>query len=103
VEVEGRVELGEAEADALMRIKAVHAVALVVAVPCAVMVSSSGDQVSYVLALSLPLLAFWLAGATEAVLGSAGAGEACKEVGKVTGRWLLGSVGLSVLNLLSQS
>jgi hypothetical protein len=49
----------------------------------------------------LPLLAFWVAGATEAVLGSAGAGEACKEVGKVTGRWLLGLVGFSVLFVLS--
>jgi hypothetical protein len=35
------------------------------------------------------------------VLGSAGAGEACKEVGKVTGRWLLGFIGWFVLFVLS--
>ena len=98
VEVEGRVELGEAEAAALMRSKAVHVALLVVAVPCAVVLGGSGGEFSYGLALFLPSLAFWLVGATEAVLGSAGAGEACKEVGKVTGRCLLGLVGLMVLN-----
>ena len=97
VEVEGRVELGEAEAAALMRSKAVHVALVVVAVPCAVVLGGSGDLTSLLLAILLPLPAFWLAGATEAVLGSAGAGEACKEVGKVTGRWLLGCVGLIVL------
>jgi hypothetical protein len=96
VEVEGRVELGEAEAAALMRSKAVHVVVFVAAVPCAVALGGSGDRASFE-ALLLPLPAFWLAGATEAVLGSASAGEACKEVGKVTGRWLLGMIGLSVL------
>jgi hypothetical protein len=93
VEVEGRVELGEAEAAALMRSKAVHVAVLVVAVPCAV-----AGGVGWIF---LPLLAFWLAGATEAVLGSAGAGEACKEVGKVTGRWLLGLIGFFVLGVLA--
>jgi hypothetical protein len=103
VEVEGRVELAEAEAAALMRSKAVHVAVLVVAVPCAVVGGGSGDLASYLLAFSLPLLAFWVAGATEAVQGSAGAGEACKEVGKVTGRWLLGMVGVIVLYALSLS
>ena len=97
VEVEGRVELGEAEAAALMRSKAVHVAVLVAAVPCAVVRGGGGDLASFDLALFLPILAFWLAGVTEAVLGSAGAGEACKEVGKVTGRWLLGLVGLIAL------
>ena len=78
-------------------------VVLVAAVPCAVVLGGGGDFTRFVLALLLPLLAFWLAGATEAVLGSAGAGEACKEVGKVTGRWLLGSVGWFVLLVLSTS
>jgi hypothetical protein len=45
----------------------------------------------------LPYLVFWVAGVTEAVLGSASVGEACKEVGKTTGRWLLGLVGFTVL------
>jgi hypothetical protein len=103
VEVEGRVELGEAEAAALMRSKAVHMVLVVVAVPCAVALGGSGDGDSFWLALLLPLLAFWVAGVTEAVLGSAGAGEACKEVCKVTGRWLLGLVGFFVLWGLSAS
>ena len=103
VEVEGRVELGEAEAAALMRTKAVHMVVLVAAVPCAVVLGGSEDSAGLGLAFSLSVLAFWLAGATEAVLGSAGAGEACKEVGKVTGRWLLGFIGWFVLFLLSQS
>ena len=98
VEVEGRVELGEAEAAALMRTKVVHMVVLVVAVPCTVVGGGSGNDF---VVFFLPPLAFWLAGVTEAVLGSAGAGEACKEVGKVTGRCLLGLVGLSVLYLLS--
>ena len=103
VEVEGRVELGEAEAAALMRTKAVHMVVLVAAVPCAVVLGGSEDSAGLGLAFSLSVLAFWLAGATEAVLGSAGAGEACKEVGKVTGRWLLGFIVWIVLLLLSQS
>ena len=101
VEVEGRVELGEAEAAALMRSKAVHVAVLVVAVPCAVVGGGSGDLASYLLAQILPFLAFWVAGGTEAVLGSAGAGEACKEVGKVTGRWLPGCIGVFVLGVLS--
>ena len=103
VEVEGRVELGKAEAAALMRSKAVHVALVVVAVPCAVALGGSGDVGSLVLALLLPLPALWLAGATEAVLGSAGAGEACKEVGKVTGRWLLGLVVSIVLGGLALS
>ena len=103
VEVEGRVELGEAEAAALMRSKAVHMVVVVAAVPCAVALGGGGDGDSFVLAILLPFLAFWLAGVTEAVLGSAGAGEACKEVGKVTGRCLLGLIGVIVLFDLSLS
>ena len=93
MEVEGRVELGEAEAEALMRSKAVHVAVLVAAVPCAVVFGGGPAEAE----LFIPLGAFWLAGVTEAVLGSAGAGEACKEVGKVTGRWLLGLVGLIAL------
>ena len=86
VEVEGRVELSESEAVALMRSKAAHVLLLVIVVPCAVL---SGI-------LETTWLAFWVAGVTEAVLGSASAGEACKEVGKTTGRWLLGGVGFIV-------
>ena len=96
VEVEGRVELSESEAVALMRSKAVHVVLLVIAVPCAVL-SEDYEKVAV-----LPLLAFWVAGVTEAVLGSASVGEACKEVGKSTGRWLLGIFGAIVFSILSQ-
>ena len=100
VEVEGRVELGEAEAAALMRSKAVHVAVLVAAVPCAVVGGGSGNDF---VVFFLPPLAFGLAGVTEAVLGSVSAGEACKEVGKVTGRWLLGFIGFNVLVALSLS
>ena len=78
-----------------MRRKAVHVVLLVVVVPCAVLSGRPETTTPTV------LLAFWVAGVTEAVLGSASVGEACKEVGKVTGRWLLGIVGIVVLFLLS--
>ena len=97
VEVEGRVELGESEAVALMRSKAVHVVLLVVVVPCAVLVGFYALRTW----IGFPAFAFWVAGVTEAVLGSASVGEACKEVGKTTGRWLLGSFGFLVLFLLS--
>ena len=73
------------------RRQAVHVLLLVIVVPCAVLVDAAW----------LPPLAFWVSGVTEAVLGSASAGAACKEVGKTTGRWLLGLVGVFVLGVLS--
>ena len=91
VEVEGRVELGESEAVALMRSKALHVVLVVVVVPCAVV---GGAEWFW-----LPALAFWVAGVTEAVMGSASVGEACKEAGKTTGRWLLGLVVIVLVSL----
>ena len=97
VEVEGRVELGESEVSALMRSKAVHVVLLVVVVPCAVLVGFYALRTW----IGFPAFAFWVAGVTEAVLGSASVGEARKEVGKTTGRWLLGFVGIFVLAFLS--
>ena len=87
VEVEGRVELGEAEAATLMRTKAVHVALVLVVVPCAV---GAHAKVDTMLSLSLPFVAFWVAGVTEAVLGRASAREVCNEVGKVTGRSTLG-------------
>ena len=103
VEQEGRVELGEVEAAALMRSKAVHLLLLVVVVPCTVVGSGSGDVVGWELWRWLPVFAFWAAGATEAVLGSVGARQVCQKVGKVTGRSLLGFVGLALLARLSTS
>ena len=100
VEVEGRVELSESEAVALMRSKAAHVLLLVIVVPCAVLVGFELKP-KLEIAISLPLLPFWVVGVTEAVLGSASVGEACKEVGKTTGRWLLGMVGFFVLVTLS--
>lgn len=93
VEEEGRVELGEAEVAALMRSKAAHVGALVLAVPCTVVLASAqatrgGWLVFWVAAV--PFLAFWVAAVPEAVLGAAGAGEACVEITKVTGKVLLG-------------
>ena len=100
VEVEGRVELDEAEAAALMRTKAVHVVVLVATVPCTVMVAGSGgnngDNDWMETVILLGIFAFWMAGVTVAVMGVS-AVEACKEVGKVTGMTLLGCIGFMVL------
>jgi hypothetical protein len=97
VEDEGRVELGEAEAKALMLSKMVHVPVLVVVVPCAVAAGGSGAPDIELWSLFLPQLAFWVAGGTEAALGAASAREACVEVGKVTGKWLLGFFGYFVM------
>jgi hypothetical protein len=91
VEVEGRVELGEVEVDALMLSKTVHVCVLIMAIPSAVWLGGSGDFQSINLG-DLAYLAFWFAGVVEAVTLADGAVEACKEVGMVTGRFLLGLV-----------
>ena len=101
VEVEAMVELGDSEAAALMHSKTAHAAVLVLVVPCAVMAGGGGDGASIQIGFSVPVLTFWLAGATEVVLGATGAGEACKEIGKMTGRWVLGLIGLAVLWMLA--
>jgi hypothetical protein len=92
VEEHGRVELGDAEAVALTRSKAVHVALIMMAVLAAVWSADSekGFQLSF--------LAFWLAGVVgvvgDAVCGSGVAvGTVCKGVAKVTGAWLLGLVG----------
>eukprot|EP01043_Picozoa_sp_COSAG02_P060413 COSAG02_NODE_7889_length_2803_cov_28.147189_4_plen_136_part_00 len=97
VDTEGRVELGEAEADALILSKTVHVCVLVAVVPCIVWAGGRGDTVGLLVAYTLSVLVFWLAGAVEAVADATGAAEACKEVGRVTGWWLLGLVGFGVL------
>eukprot|EP01052_Picozoa_sp_SAG31_P031188 SAG31_NODE_3279_length_4470_cov_48.789293_4_plen_147_part_00 len=103
VETDGRVELGEAEALSLARSKAVHMMVLVAMVPCGVALAGVGDSSgsSMGVGLFLPLVALWLAGVAKAVLGAASASEACKEVGKVTGSWLLGLVGNLLLGMIS--
>lgn len=88
VENEGRVELGELEAAALMVSKGVHVATLVAMALCAV---AMGDPV---LALWFALPAFWVAGAVEAVVGSADTAQTCASVAKVTGRWLSGAIGI---------
>ena len=72
---------------------------LVVMVPCGVALGGVGDSggSGMGMGLFLPLVALWMAGVAKAVLGAAGASAGCKEVGKVTGRWLLGLIGWSVL------
>ena len=91
LEVEGRVELGEVEAAALMRSKVMHVVVVAAVVPCAVVLRSR----------TLSHFAFYVVGVTEAVWGSGSVGEACKEVWKITGRYLLGGVGFGLLFVLS--
>ena len=93
VEVDGRVELGEVEADALALSKIVHVCVLGVVVPCGVFASVRGGALANAVVLFfLPFFAFWLAGVVEVVAGVAGVAEACKEVGRVTGQCLLGYV-----------
>jgi hypothetical protein len=77
-----------------MHSKAAHVVLVLVVVPCALV------SERFYVAVLLPPLAFWVAGVTEAMLGSASVGEACREVGNVTGRWLLGFVGFFVFSVL---
>jgi hypothetical protein len=102
VETDGRVELGEGEANALMLSKLQHVCVLVLAVPCGVWVGGNGGNYSVsVVGRYLPIFAFWLAGAMEAIADADGAARACKKVAKVTGRWLLGSGGFFVLYLAS--
>lgn len=109
VEDEGRVELEEVEAVALMRSKATHVAMLVLVVPCAVAVGggtaagsggNGGGRNSLDLGLFLPVFAFWVAGAAEAAMSAVGVGEACKQVGMVTGRWLLGVVAFFALYII---
>lgn len=76
------MELGETEAVALMRSKAVHAVVVVVTVPCAVALGRSeiGTDALF-MALLLPFLAFWVAGVTEVALGVPSVGQAWRQGG----------------------
>ena len=91
VEEFGRVELGDAEAAALVRSKAVHVALLVGAVLASVW--SADTWVSRV-----AFLAFWLGGVAEAVATpGAGAAEKAKGVGKATGAAVLGLVGYAIL------
>ena len=94
VEDAGRVELGDAEASALARTKAVH-VALIVLSVCSVMVVGLWS-------FFLSFLAFLLGGVVEAVVPGAGAAETAKRVGKVLGAWRLGLAGLFTPIALSE-
>lgn len=93
-----RVEIGDAEAVSLSRTKAVHVALITVIVPAAVWTANN-------YAAFLAVIAFWLAGATEAVgdaaSGGGGAAGAGKGLAKVTGAWLLGLVGIGVLAVVS--
>ena len=91
VEERGRVDLGAAEAEALVRTKAVHVGLIVLLVPCVVW----SEQLE--VALFLPFLAFWLGGVSEAVAAGGGAAAVGKGVGKATGACLLGLVGFGIL------
>jgi hypothetical protein len=92
LEVKGRIELSEVEADSLARSKLVHMCVLGVAIPYAVWVGGESQ-----LEVGIIFLALYLAGVVEAVVDVDGVVNACKKVGILTGRWLLGLVGYFVL------
>ena len=91
VEERGRVDLGAAEAAALVRTKAVHVGLIVLLVTCLVW------SENIFVAVYLPLPAFWLGGVAEAVGAGGGAAAMCKGVGKATGALVLGLVGFFIL------
>ena len=98
VEEHGRAKLGDAEAEALTRSKAVHVALIMVAVVAAV--RSAESEMGF----NLSFLAFGCAGVVAAVGdavrgGRATAGALCKGVAKAIGAWLLGLVGFLVLVL----
>ena len=97
VEDAGRVELGDVEAAALVRAKAVHVVLVVLAILGGVW---SGDQV---VAIALPFPAFLLGGVAEAFVSTAGAARACRRVAKVVGASLLAFVGCFALVTVAQN
>ena len=69
--------------------------------PCGVWLGGSGDYASHEFGFNLPGLAFWLAGVVEAIANTTGVVDACKKVGRVTGRWLLGVFGIQVLVIVA--
>ena len=106
IEERGRVEIDDAEAQALSRSKAVHAFLLSVSVPCVVLFAPTilaGDVGwgGFVITL-VPFVVFWLAGAVEAIAncrirrnaasGGGGAAGACISIAKATGAFMLGLV-----------
>lgn len=99
VEDAGRVELGDGEASALTRTKAVHVALIVLGVLGAVW--SGVDNISAKTGegtlQTLPPLAFLLGGLAEAFVTGASVAETAKRVGKVLGAWLLGFVGFNAL------
>lgn len=97
VEDEGRVELGGAQASSLMVSKWGHVATLLVAVP-SILVSGH-----FLVVMMLPFGAFWVAGAAEIALGAASVSVSCREIGKMTGRCLLGHVGYWVLCFASSN
>lgn len=85
METDGRVELGESKANALMLSKLVHVCVLVLAVPFEVWVGGNGNSYSAsVVGRYLPIFAFWVAGAMEAIVDAGGAVMAFNEVVKAT-------------------
>jgi hypothetical protein len=101
IEEEGRVELGEAEARSLVRSKVVHVCVLMLLLPSTVAIGLSGDE-SLEWGVFVPLATFWTAGVAEAIIGDeASAVEICTEVGKVTGRGLLGMLGWSLVFIVA--
>ena len=102
VEREGRVELQEAEAATLMRSKVAHVCALAVVVPAAVAMASKGhrDDMYYV-PYRYTVVAFWLAGLFETVPRANSLADACKDIGKVTMKVLLGYWGAMAVVLFA--
>ena len=96
VEDAGRVELQQAEAEALARTKTIHVVLLVLAVLAVVW--SGGDFWSNVL---LPFFAFAFGGLCEPFAVRATPSEGARRVGKVLGACVPGCGGFFALALLS--
>lgn len=91
----GRVELGDLEAAALARTKAVHVILLVFAVLGSVLSAKFGG------ALIVTLLMFLLGGVVESFVPGAPTLETLKRIGKVVGAWLLGFFGFFLLTDLA--
>lgn len=93
VEQFGHVELEDAEADALVRAKAVHVVLIVATLLWSVSWGASGGDYAREIAELIPIFAFWAGGVDESVtMPGTTAAEKAKGACKATGAFVLGIV-----------